>query len=95
MLEHMFMSVAFRRTPATMSTEVGDDVVALQAERGFAYGMEEVTAAVWKLLEEPRDLDTIVTHLMAEYEVDEDQCRADTGALLERMTSEGLVEEVA
>jgi hypothetical protein len=87
------MSVTYRRTAATMSTEVGDDVVALQADRGFAFGMEEVTAAVWKLLEEPRDLDTIVARLMADYEVDEDECRADVDALLTRMTSEGLVEE--
>jgi hypothetical protein len=88
------MSPTFRRTAATMSTEVGDDVVALQAERGFAYGMEEVTAAVWKLLEEPRDLDTIVARLTDDYEVDEGECRADVGELLERMASEGLVEEV-
>jgi hypothetical protein len=88
------MSATFRRTDATMSAEVGDDVVALQADRGFAYGMEEVTATVWKLLEEPRDLDTIVTRLTAEYEVREDQCRAEVGTLLERMVSEGLVEHV-
>ncbi len=56
------MSAIYRRTAATMSTEVGDDVVALQAERGFAYGMEEVTATVWRLLEQPRDLNALVAH---------------------------------
>jgi hypothetical protein len=88
------MSVTFRRTTATMSTEVGNDVVALQAERGFAYGMEEVTADVWKLLEQPRDLDSIVARPSADYEVEESQCRSEVGALLERMTAEGLVEQV-
>lgn len=88
------MSATYRRTAATMSTEVGDDVVALQADRGFAYGMEEVTATVWRLLEEPRDLDALVTQLTAEYDVDEAQCRAEVTTLLEQMTSEGLVEEV-
>jgi hypothetical protein len=88
------MSVTFRRTAATMSTEVGNDVVALQAERGFAYGMEEVTADVWKLLEKPRDLDLIVARLTGDYEVEEGQCREEVGALLERMTAEGLVEQV-
>lgn len=88
------MSATYRRTAATMSTEVGDDVVALQAERGFAFGMEEVTASVWKLLEQPRDLDGLVADLTAEYDVDENQCREEVGALLERMTAEGLVEQV-
>ena len=88
------MTVTFRRTGATMSTEVGNDVVALQAERGFAYGMEEVTAAVWKLLDQPRDLDEIVASLTADYDVGEEQCRAEVGALLDRMAGEGLVEQV-
>lgn len=88
------MSATYRRTTATMSTEVGDDVVALQAERGFAYGMEEVTAAVWKLLEQPRDLDSLVAALTAEYDVAEGQCRSEVAALLDRMVAEELVEEV-
>ncbi|NJC06120.1 hypothetical protein GGQ97_001913 [Sphingomonas kaistensis] len=88
------MSATYRRTAATMSTDVGDDVVALQADRGFAYGMEEVTATVWRLLEEPRGIDDLVARLTSEYEVDDAQCRAEVVALLEQMTSEGLVEEV-
>ena len=88
------MTATFRRTAATMSTEVGDDVVALQAERGFAYGMEDVTASVWKPLEQPRDLDSLVGALMAEYDVDEGQCRTEVGALLDQMAAGGLVEQV-
>ena len=88
------MSVTFRRTAATMSTEVGDDVVALQAERGFAYGMEEVTATVWRLLEEPRGVEALVAKLTADYDVDEARCRSEVTDLLKQMTSEGLVEEI-
>lgn len=88
------MTATFRRTAATMSTEVGDDVVALQAERGFAYGMEDVTASVWKLLEQPRDLESLVGALTAEYDVDEGQCRTEVGALLDQMAAEGLVEQL-
>ena len=88
------MSATYGRTSATMSTGVGDDVVAPQAERGFAFGMEEVTASVWKLLKQPRDLDGLVAGLTAEHEVDESQCREEVGALLERMTAEGLMEQV-
>jgi hypothetical protein len=88
------MSMHYRRTSAAMSTEVGNDVVALQAERGFAYGMEDVTASVWKLLEEPRDLDAIVAGLVTEYEVEEERCRTEVQALLDQLTSEGLIEQV-
>ena len=87
------MSVTYRRTAATMSADVGNDVVALQAERGYAFGMEEVTAAVWRLLEQPRDLDEIVAALTSEYDVEESQCRAEIVDLLAQMTVEGLVEQ--
>ncbi|UUR08754.1 PqqD family protein [Sphingomonas glaciei] len=88
------MSATYRRSAATMSADVGDDVVALHADNGFAYGMEEVTATVWRMLDEPRDLDTLVTRLTNEYDVEEAECRAEVTALLEQMTSEGLVEQV-
>lgn len=87
------MTATYRRTAATMSTEVGDDVVALQAERGYAYGMEEVTAEVWRLLDTPRDLDSIVARLTQTYDVEEQRCRAEIGALLDQLTAEGLVEK--
>lgn len=87
------MSVVYRRSAAAMSAEVGEDVVALQAERGFAYGMEDVTAAVWRLLDQPRDLSSIVAALTAEYDVDPAQCREEIADLLSEMTGEGLIEE--
>lgn len=87
------MSTIYRRTAATMSAEVGHDVVALQAERGMAFGMEAVTAAVWRLLEQPRDLQFLVAALTEEYEVDPEECRAEVAYLLFQMTAEGLVEQ--
>lgn len=77
-----------------MSADVGDDVVALHVPRGFAYGMEGVTAAVWQLLEQTRSEGEIVAALMDAYDVEEAECRADTAELLRQMVDEGLVERV-
>lgn len=89
------MTAVYRRSSDAMSAEVGDDVVALHAVRGFCYGMEQVTADVWRLLEQPSDLDSLVARLTADYDVSTEQCRADIAELLERLQREGLVEEVA
>lgn len=83
----------YRRNAAVLSAEVDDDVVALQADRGFAYGMEEVTAAVWRALEQPVTVDELVTTLRAYYEVSEAECRADLTELLDEMSREGLIEK--
>lgn len=84
----------YRRSPQALSAEVGDDIVALQAERGFAFGLEGVTAAVWQLLDQPRSEDEIVAALLADYDVAESQCRADVAELLGKMRDEGLIEDV-
>lgn len=86
--------IRYRRSADALFADVGDDVVALQAERGFAYGMEGVTASVWQRLGEPVTLDELVAGLRGDYDVDEQRCRSEVRRLLDQMVGEGLVEEV-
>jgi hypothetical protein len=88
------MKIRYRRSADALSADVGEDVVALQAARGFAYGMEGVTASVWQKLSQPITLDALVEVLLDEYEVDEAQCRREVTALLEQLVAEQLVEEL-
>ena len=83
----------YRRTAQTLSSEIGEDVVALQLDRGYCYGMEQVSAAVWRLLAEPSDVPTLCDRLADEFEVEPERCRRDVVQLLEQMRGEGLVEQ--
>ena len=83
----------YRRNAAVLSAEVDDDVVALQADRGFAYGMEDVTAAVWRVLEQPRSVDELVELMREQFDVGKAECRADLTELLDEMSREGLIEK--
>ena len=82
----------YRRTSETLHAEIGDDVVALHIRMGHCYGMENVTADVWRLLEQPVTLEKICEQLMQRYEVDDATCDADVRRLIEAMQIEGLVE---
>ena len=86
---------SYRRTAATLFAEIDQDVVALQADRGFCFGMEEVTADVWRLLAEPRSVEELCAELMTLYDVAPDTCRADVEALLRQMEAEGLIEIIS
>ena len=86
--------IKYKRRGEVLHAEVGDDVVALHVDRGQSYGMENVTAAVWRMLAEPTDLESICEALQQRYEVSPDTCRSEVGRLLERFESEGLVERV-
>ena len=85
----------YRRSRDALHADVGQDVVALQVNRGQCFGMEKVTADVWKLLEEELTLAEICDRLHQDYDVDEATCRTDVEKLLALLTEEGLVETVS
>ena len=87
--------IQYQRSPQALHANVGDDVVALHVQNGRCFGMEHVTADVWRYLEQPASLDQICSRLLAEYEVDTQTCRAEVVELLETMQRAGLVETVS
>lgn len=88
------MSVKYMRTKEIIFSDLGEDVVALHIPKGQCYGMENVTAAVWKMLDRPTDVEEIVRRLGVLYDVDEEVCRSDVTALADQMESEGLITKV-
>lgn len=85
----------YKRTEETLFSAVGADILALHIPNGRCYGMEEVTAAVWNLLDKPRSLESICNRLMEQYDVGSTECQADVARLLDLFRAEGLVETVA
>lgn len=84
----------FQRSKDVLFTQVGDDVIALNVERGLCFGMEEVARAVWNLLEEPTDVGSLCDRLIDCYDVDPERCRAEVGALIDELVAGDLVQAV-
>ena len=82
----------YKLSGKALFTAVGEDIVALNVDDGQCYGMEKVTAAIWRLLDTPMGLDEICDRLVKMYAVEPATCRADVARLLEQFRSEGLVE---
>lgn len=87
-------STRYRHSPEALHADVGEDVVALQVQRGQCFGMEKVTADVWRLLDEELTLDEICERLISDYDVEPEICRADVAQLLDTMRNEGLIEAI-
>jgi len=79
------------RTKELLSADVGDELVALDADAGHCYGFNNVAASVWRELAEPRSFNGLKLSLMNEYEVSEEQCAADLSELLDDFVSKGLI----
>lgn len=84
----------YQRSPQALFSTIGDDVVALHVERGQAYGMQDVTATVWTMLEEPTTIEAMCDRLTDEYDVERAQCERDIGELIATFVAEGLVDRL-
>lgn len=75
-----------------VSSDLGDEVAILDFKSGTYYGLDDVGARVWSLIQEPRIVEEIREVLVNEYEVEPDRCEHDLITLLQRLAEEGLVE---
>ena len=85
-------SPVYRRAVELMEADIGSELVALDPDQGNCFGFNEAATSVWRSLHEPRNFDQLRDALLADYEVDADQCSRDLKELLEDLIRKGLVE---
>mgnify|MGYP006307215097 CR=1 FL=1 len=74
-----------------VKSSVEGEVVLLDIEAGVYYGLNEVGAEVWDLIQEPQTVEEIVDALLDKYTVERERCMADVIELLEELNHHGLV----
>ncbi len=75
-----------------VSSDLGGEVAILDLKVGVYYGLDEVGARVWELIQEPRAVGDVRDILIEEYDVEPERCERDLFALLERLAEQGLIE---
>jgi hypothetical protein len=91
------------KTPITLSsevvasknqvaTELGSEVVILGVEIGKYFGLNEVGARVWALVQTPTKVSALCAAVVAEYDVDPAECERDVLELLGELESKGLID---
>ncbi len=86
-------TVVVRAEGQVSSTLSGEEVI-LNLENGVYYGLDEIGARVWSLIETPHAVAEICDAILDEYEVERERCEADVIALLQDMDKEHLVRKV-
>lgn len=64
----------------------------MSLQQGVYYGLEDVGARVWELVQQPQHVQDIVEALLRDYAVEDEQCQRDVLALLQQLMREGLIE---
>jgi len=81
-----------KATQKHVASKLGEETVILGIDESMYYGLDEIGAQVWDLLQEPTTIDDICTHLMKKYEVDRETCVEDVTALVQELIEHNLVE---
>ena len=75
-----------------LSTNLAGEVVILDIEKGTYFGLTEVGAHIWGLIQEPCRIADLVDGVVAEYEVTRETAEADVKELIADLASRGLVD---
>jgi hypothetical protein len=75
-----------------VSTTLGDEAVILGGDAGLYFGLNQVGARVWELVQQPVRVSEICAALCEEYEVEPARCQQDVLALLSELHTKGLLD---
>jgi hypothetical protein len=75
-----------------LGSELGSEVVMLSLRDGTYYGLDEVGAEIWRLIQTPMTIGRIVAAVVEKYDVDPPQCRRDVISLVAALRDRQLVE---
>jgi hypothetical protein len=75
-----------------VSCDLAGEMVILSVQSGQYFGLNEVGARIWNLIQEPKTVDAVLEALLQEYDVTPDRLEGDVLTLLEQMAINKLIE---
>jgi hypothetical protein len=79
------------RNPTVLHSDLDDEVVMMDVDRGQYYGLNSSGRAIWQALATPATLADVVHRLTEAFDVEYGTCERDCRAVLTEMFAEGLV----
>ena len=78
------------------TNQIEDELVALNLETSFYYGVDGIGTQIWRLLiDEKMTMAEACGKLLSEYEVDAETCQREVRAFVEQLINAKLLETVA
>ena len=85
----------FTQNKAIVQSKIGEEVVMLDMESGFYFGLNSVASVIWGLLADEIAFEILIDQLMTQFEVERSLCEADTKELLDQMLEKNIIRRVA
>jgi len=80
------------RTSDVVFSRLDDELLAIDAQAGYCYSMNDTAGRIWELLNAPVSVAGICSRLQAEFTVEESSCQQEVLSLMERLLDSGLIQ---
>ena len=79
-------------TKEQVASDLAGEVILLSLQTGQYYGLDQVGARIWELVQRPTRVADIRDAIVREYQVGLEQCEHDVLDLVRELVTEGLIE---
>lgn len=87
-----FLTAEISAVQDQVSSDLNDEMVILHVRTGNYYGLNDVGARVWNLIQGKTTPATIRDTILREYDIDQHQLESDLQSLLSDLLKKGLIE---
>ena len=84
-------SIVEKNDAKFLASDLGDETVMMDLETGNYIGLNDVGTSIWKYLGATTSIKDLIAHLMAEYNVSEEECTQDVLEYLTNMAKRGII----
>lgn len=88
------LQMRVHRTDDVLNTEIDDQTVMMDIEKGSYFGLNPTATRIWALLVEPTVIADLCDRLMEEFDVPREQCEKQVFKFLGELLDRGLIQIV-
>lgn len=85
-------SIVQQQNEKLLASDLGDEIVMMNIENGDYIGLNEVGNAIWRLMEQPIQIEKICNELKDVYDVSQENCEKKVLSIIKEMQQEEIVQ---
>jgi trimethylamine:corrinoid methyltransferase-like protein len=85
------VNAKFVQNSEIVFSQMDDEIVMMDLEKGEYYGISPVGSRIWELVETPRTMPDICTTLCKEYDVSHEKCTKEVLDFIIEMTEKNII----
>ena len=88
------IDTTIKRAEIIVSSELTDETVMMNVEKGSYYGLDDIETKLWQIVETPTSVSALCDSLLSNYDISREQGEADVLTFVNELHAEGIIEVV-